>query len=255
MMIISNFPLYCVTTVFLVYFSVDGVLNENKFEVFCFLLVNILVAFYSLSYFFTLSGPPSYLQWIRFGLIMFFSPLNILLGILSYKALGWKIYRKIGTNGQLIHMYRTYQIFLAFLKMDLQFGLTIVLAIGIFYHVASLEFYLDIGFFVITILWAGLGWFAIRHEISKLVVVFFLFALVEPGYLLWKAVAVLTVNGDWRQAQYTAPVIIISGLALVCRALLIIYTFLSYRHFNKGLRNIFEKEEDLHEAAVPILFA
>jgi len=186
---------------------------------------------------------------------MFFSPLNILLGYLSYKALGWRIYRKIGTNVQMIRIYRTYQIFLAFLKMDLQFGLTIVLAIGLLWKVATLEFYLDIGFFVITVVWAGVGWFAIRHEKKLLVVLFFLFALVEPAYLVWKVIEVLNTNGDWRDAQFTAPVIIISALALFCRALLFIYTIIAAKHFNQGLRNIFEKEEDEHEARVPILFA
>eukprot|EP01113_Clastostelium_recurvatum_P005444 TRINITY_DN12439_c0_g2_i1.p1 TRINITY_DN12439_c0_g2~~TRINITY_DN12439_c0_g2_i1.p1 ORF type:complete len:309 (+),score=60.65 TRINITY_DN12439_c0_g2_i1:32-958(+) len=248
--------LMCLSVVFLAYFAIDGVINENRFELVCFLVVSLLITFYSAFNFFTL--PDTYTSrpatvWIRFIAIMAFSPINIILGWLSYKSFGWRLYRKIGANADILHMYRTYQIFLSFLKMDLQFGLTIVLGVGMFLHPDNLELYLDLVFFLITLGWAVLGWYGIRHELTSLVIVFFMFALVEPGYIIWKIIAALEPHDEFDQIGYLGPALALCGLALLCRFLLILWTGFTFRSFHKGLRQVFEKEEDSREDTGPNL--
>jgi len=114
----------------------------------------------------------------------------------------------------------------------------------------NIELYLDIVFFIVTVLWASLGWYTVRHEKKALIWLFLLFALVEPAYIIWKDREAITSIEN--EEGYAAASLGVSALAIVCRVLLIVWTFLVYKGFNKGLRDVFKREEE-DEHVVPIL--
>jgi len=247
--------LMLVNTILLLLFALDGVVNENLFELVAFVLVNVFVTFFIFfqffySYFSNHSEDVEMaILWIRFLSVLIFTPINVILSFLVYRAFGWRIYRKIGASVELTDMYRVYQQWTAILKLDLQFGINLVMMAGFFLGHSGMELTVDIIALAITFLWALLGWFTIRSE-SRLVYVFFAFAPLEPGYLLWKLVVYLH-NGQLDSHEiWTIPFYIMGILAVICRTMLVTWAYFAFSNYGKGLREVFNKE-DIEE--VPIL--
>jgi len=93
--------LLCIGSLFLVYFAINGVLTENKFELLSFIAVTLLVSFYAIYSYLTqpsTSVESQLVSFIRFLSLCLFCPLNFILGWFTYKSFGWKVYRKIGAN-------------------------------------------------------------------------------------------------------------------------------------------------------------
>jgi len=141
---------------------------------------------------------------------------------------------------------------MSLLKMDLFLGTTLVLAVGMFQIADHIEFYVDLAMLVLTIALAILGWTGIRHEQKKPVIVFLAFSVVEPAYIIWKAVDAILHPYDLGGPFYVIAALTIAVLALITRMLLIIWTVWALSGFGSGLRNVFEREEKNMET-VPIL--
>jgi len=106
----------------LLIFALDGVINENAFELLAFVFISITVTtFTTYQFWFAPEKTEKIILWIRFISVSIFTPLNVVFAYLVYSAFGWAMYRKIGASLSLAAAYKRYQIFLALLKLDLQF--------------------------------------------------------------------------------------------------------------------------------------
>lgn len=110
-----------VAILFYVGVALDAVLRENKFELFSFLIVNLLVFFFvvyqfATQYFGAGQPPISTVKWVRCGvvvvvvvgrfdhhrtatrfiMVLLFGPTNVVLCVVDYRNFGWILYRQLG---------------------------------------------------------------------------------------------------------------------------------------------------------------
>jgi len=236
--------LVLVNSILLALFAIDGVLNENVFELFAFVFISVSTMFFITYQFFSVSGQKTTeasILLIRFIAVCIFTPANALMSYLAYRNFGWRMYRKIGADPLLLGMYTLYQQMLALLKLDLQFGINLVLIAG-FFLFENYELIGDIAAMILTLCWAALGWAAIRNEHRKGVIVFFVFSILQPLYICFKFIR---YQVDPPRTHLFIPLIYIMGsLAILCRIVLVLFAGVCRRNFGKGLVNVFKKEDD-----------
>eukprot|EP00697_Spironema_sp_BW2_P007191 gnl/Spiro4/21414_TR10477_c0_g1_i1.p1 gnl/Spiro4/21414_TR10477_c0_g1~~gnl/Spiro4/21414_TR10477_c0_g1_i1.p1 ORF type:complete len:330 (-),score=66.64 gnl/Spiro4/21414_TR10477_c0_g1_i1:167-1156(-) len=109
------------------YFAVDGVLNENQFQLWAFVfsssLINVYLFFHALN--------PGSLRDTSFQvyapflltICSVYFVLYLVFAFLVQRSFGWSQYRAVGTDLNLGVMYQNYQIFLSLLKVDLMMSL------------------------------------------------------------------------------------------------------------------------------------
>lgn len=237
----------CLATTFMLYTAINGVLSENKFELVSYLFATLLISLCTIyAYvFFPNNGtsPQGIVVWIRLVSVCLFCPLNFVIGWLTYKAFGWKIYRKIGANITLQRIYTQYQIFLSLLKIDLLFALGLVLGIGLFQLDNSTAFYIDLAMIPFTIMWAMVGWFGVRNEVRISVGFFLALAIIEPSYVVWKAIGWIHTTPPSVGGVYTFVTICAAAVfSIIIRGCVVAFSILTYTNFGKGLKAVFEKE-------------
>jgi len=186
------------------------------------------------------------------GVCCIFCPLNIILGWQTYKAFGWSIYRKIGANIALQKIYRKYQIFVSLLKIDLLFGTGLVLGIGLFQLDDDTSFYIDLAMLPVSIGWAVLGLFGVRHEEKITMGLFLSFAVLEPIYITWKAVGWIHATPTKVGVGTFAIICTAASIALLVRACLVCFAVIAYSNFEKGLKGVFEKRKLTHTPPPPL---
>jgi len=114
--------------------AIDAVLTENKFEFFIFLITSTIVMGY-ISFQFFEDGDirTDIIPLTRFILGILFGLINYIIGFFAYRDFGWRMYKKIGAEINLVTMYQTYQMFISLLKIDLVFNIVGVAAVAIFF--------------------------------------------------------------------------------------------------------------------------
>jgi len=177
--------------------------------------------------------------------VCIFCPLNFVLGWLTFKAFGWKIYHKIGANIVLQSIYRKYQIFVSLLKIDLLFGTGLVLGIGLFQLDDGFSFYVDLTMLPISIGWAILGLFGVRHEEKISMGLFLSFAVLEPIYIVWKAIGWIHATPTSMGVYAFSIIVAAASVALFVRACLVCFAIIAYANFEKGLKDIFERSNHM----------
>jgi len=160
-----------------------------------------------------------------------------------YRSFGWRTYRKIGADVKLTSIYRSYQVMVSLIKVDLQFGINLVIVAGFFLY-ETFELYIDIGAIIVNIIWAGIGWLSVRVE-TKFGTIFFLStSYIEPGYVIYKIVHYILTPLTNDDKIYVPLIYYFGAFSIFTRIILVIWTVIVMRHFKKGLKKIFEKEEE-----------
>lgn len=236
--------LLLLNSVLLSLFAIDGVLTENAFELLAFVFVNISVAFFVVyQFWFAPENTEKVILWIRFISVIVFTPVNVVMAYLVYSNFGWSVYRKIGASFDLIKTYRNYQQFLATLKLDLQISLNFVLVIWLFLFnlTQDLELGLDIPLLVLTLVWAAVGWAAIRQENKAVTAIWLPFGILQPAYIVYKFVR-FVLDGT---TNFYEPLIYgIGGLSILCRIGLITIAIICRKNYGRGLKSVFRKEDE-----------
>jgi hypothetical protein len=242
---------YLFIYLFLGYFGLEGVIEENPLQLFSFILANIILAFFASVGFINENLTPIY--YVQFSIVIFLVLLNLVLAFFVYRTFGWKIYKRVGADVNMLRMYKTYQYFVSVLKMDLFLLILGVSMIGLFLF-EGYELYLDIGFILLSIFWAAYTIFIVRTEYGSGMVLFFGFAVVEPTYIIAKYIIVSIIDTQKYTRDDVVPVLILGFFALCCRAVLIVLGFLVTKNFGNGLREYFHKEDEdrTDYEAVPI---
>ena len=78
-----------------------------------------------------------------------------------HATFGWRLYKHIGGNVHLQECYKTYQIFLSLLKLDLFLGALLVILAYFYLLSDEVELITNIIALVVTAGWALLGWRAV----------------------------------------------------------------------------------------------
>eukprot|EP01091_Cochliopodium_minus_P020361 TRINITY_DN8872_c0_g1_i1.p1 TRINITY_DN8872_c0_g1~~TRINITY_DN8872_c0_g1_i1.p1 ORF type:complete len:317 (+),score=48.74 TRINITY_DN8872_c0_g1_i1:39-989(+) len=225
--------------------AIDSVLVENKFEFAVFLVTSTLVMGYSGFQFYTMgSDRLTAVPLARFIVSICFGVINYILGYIVYQDFGWRMYRKIGADFNLVSMYKNYQIFVSLLKMDFLFNIVGVCSFGLFLF-EDWEWIILIVSLLVTFGWIILGWLGSRKENKLAFIFFFLFSLVEPVYIISRAAYVIIKHQSNKRETWPSLIAIVV-CSLIVRSLLIIYAIFVRLHFGGGLKeDIFDKEDRL----------
>ncbi|KAN0006825.1 hypothetical protein ACTFIU_005017 [Dictyostelium citrinum] len=244
---ISILGLSC--SLFLFYYSFDSIWKENKFQLFLFILIMSTISIGGTYQFYHIwSFNRDVVNSIRFISVLVFIPLNIALGIFSYKKFGWKLYRKIGTSIELRKLYKNYQIFLSLIKIDVFISGLVVSNLILFYLNHIYEIYIDVAVFLLNFVWALVGYHSIKKEDKKIFKVFLCTSWITIGFYIWRMTLIILdiVNGTNavnRRIQFAIPILLFCIISIIARAMVLFYSIKASGNFNKGLKIVFEKEK------------
>jgi len=242
---------------FLLYFAIDGVVNENKFALVGFIVATLVECFYVIYQF--IKKPTERKQHTvlaRFVIVLALTSINLFLSWIVLKSFGWKLYKKVGADSVLVAMYKTYQKFTTVLRIDLLAQVLLALMAGIYIFtedqqgfIQGPEFIVDVIAVVLNFGWVVLGWQAIRRENIPLLWAFITTALVAPVYIIVKGVLLRDkfAHGD---SFYLIPIIIVGVFTVITRISVLIWTFLTWRNFGQGLKT---RVFNTTETSTPIL--
>jgi len=214
---------------FMDYYAYAGLRDDNMFEILAFLAVTILIFFYSIL---LVSQHASwhFEVYIFITTVMLFAYSFICYKI--YLEIGWYIYKRIGANQELREIYRSAQLFLAMIKFDLLFSLLLVILAGLYYlQPSSIEFYLTIFAFILTFIWAVLGWKAVSTENEVFMNVYLSLAIFEPVFIIYK---LLKLSSTVPGLPVTLFILATVAECLI-RSGLVITAVIAKHNFGKGL--------------------
>jgi len=219
---------------FFVFFAFDGVLNENFLQITTFLFFSALLTVYVV-YQLAVVEKDSVLNLLQVVVVILGDLAYCYFGYQLYLEFGWRIYKKIGADPQMRSMYKAFQVFMTFLKVDYQFqivllaqNLTLVLATD------DVEFYLNIvGVLIVTAV-VALGVYAVRKENSVLMIIFIVLAVLEPAYVIFRCYRLVT--DDQYSDLPIKQMFITAGASIFCRVLLVAVAIVVMVNFGKGLK-------------------
>lgn len=167
------------------------------------------------------------------------------------QTFGWRLYKKIGGNASIRPLYRTATIFFTLLKLDFALGVLLVL-LALFYLVSDpVQIALNVLACIVTLGWLVLGFQFVQRESRRLAPYFFLFAPLEPAFLIYKLVAMKSSSQDdaseypvfsWTEFLFTGCV------AVFVRVACILFGIMCFTNFGKGLKERMFEDQDDHAA-------
>eukprot|EP00762_Andalucia_godoyi_P002122 ANDGO_02530.mRNA.1 hypothetical protein AMSG_03988 len=262
---------YCIlvllTIIFLGYFGIDAVVQENSYQLVAFLLTTVLLTSRVVySYVFArsdsnnknLTEVDQSLVFAAMIVACVCQVLYIPIGYKVYQSFGWKTFKRVGASSGIISMFKAYQIFLSIIKVDIQFCIVVTLMAGFFldYHWAFGV--IVSGLFVTLVFSYVVIDFGIKQERSGIVLAYLLFSLFAPAYIVYKLIMIYededliknVDNGDSKDT--TRYLLTISAVcALICRIGCMSTCIFCYTNFGKSLKEIvFDKEHSLIEKLI-----
>jgi len=242
--------LFTIVSIFIAYFAIHSVVTENHIELFAFMLATVLLTFYVFYQFFIGKAgteQEKLIVLIRFIAMCVFFPANILGGYLVYRQFGWRMYKIIGASVELTRLYRNYQVFVSLVKTDLEIFFVGTLLVQFFVLDTSntkkliIEIIVNTCVVILSLVWVAIGWVGVRKESNTLMKIFLFLSIVEPAFVIYT----LVINNRVYEFVKIYVVMTLGGLALFCRALLIVWTFVVCNGFTKGLRaEVFSSNDD-----------
>ena len=158
-------------------------------------------------------------------------------------------------------LYKTYQQFTTFVRVDTQFFIMMLLMVGFFMlnpnnsqaYITSWEFYLDIlgtglnigwatvGIYSVCLLFGAPTYFKVRHESPAGLLFFVITSFFIPLYLIGRFISLVIQFPDEFKIGKTLDqnmfilVSILGFLAIINRVLTAVWTWKCYKNFEKGL--------------------
>lgn len=238
------------TTGFL-YFGIDAVLVENKFQFIAFHVVTWLLTIF----FFIESirngdkfGPIwEKARWPILSAVCTFQGLYTALAVPVYRSFGFYAYKVVGGSVPLLRAYTRLRAFLTLLRGDILMCI-LVLALAKEYLISdeSVDFFLGLIFLICTIISAFIAWRAMRTENRLLALFFAIFSLFQPVFIGYKLWSLWTKPGLLPEHVSFFQFLAVGGLAVIVRCSMVALTLRCTRDFGIGLRDmVFESERSL----------
>ncbi|KAF2076047.1 hypothetical protein CYY_002661 [Polysphondylium violaceum] len=230
---------------FLFFYAFDSIYHENKFQLFSFIIMVSVISLAGIYQFYkSILMYHDITSWLRFTSALFFIPLNVTLAYFSYKRFGWRLYKKIGTSIELRRLYKTYEVFLSLLKIDIFINSLMIGCFFFFYQQYYIEFYINFIILALNIIWVFSGKISIQEESRVLFFIFIFTSWIVPCFDSWKIATIIelmvTKSNDWDNG---IPVMIFAFVSFLNRVLLILYSTKAYNNFGKGLKIVFQKSK------------
>ncbi|KAI8879784.1 hypothetical protein K501DRAFT_325345 [Backusella circina FSU 941] len=239
-------PVYLMLFIFSMIFQIllvwDATRHKNTIQMIAFIIFNLCCFAYAVFQFKQIDDALGHPDW-RLKKLIIVNPIVIGICQLIYFYLGtclcvefgWRIYKKIGADPEIRNMYRWYQILLTILKIDIFF----FLGFSIQYLVlvldpADVEFGLTIAALPLTCLLLLLAVYAIRHESTYLIALFFVGLMAGVAYFIFKIIRIYTQTEKFVYVKDFLK--FFAYVTLVLIILTIVNASICWFNFGKGLK-------------------
>ncbi|KAJ3159132.1 hypothetical protein HDU86_002034 [Geranomyces michiganensis] len=164
-----------------------------------------------------------------------FSAVFALCAYKIYLEFGWRMYKKIGADPKMRDMYRTYQIFLTFLKLDLFFALGFgVQFLVLVIQPSDPEFGITIAALPVMLAVFALAAYALKREDVWMMRAFCVGLLAAMAYFVFKLVRIYQRKAKYADTKHYLTFFACLSLAVVFCTL--INAIMCYRNFGQGLK-------------------
>jgi len=280
------FGMMLAVTAYAIYFSVDGIITENVYQLASFLSTTIIgTVRFVFENFFTVEipgnstlgtnsteeykyCPPHVFSFCTSTLVITvgFQVMYIVLSPFVYKGFGWRFFQKVAADVGIKAMYTKYQLFLTFLRFDLLFQTLSIITYVVFQFDTVLDIFALV-FLAKAISWLVVGWYMVRRESKKLVVLFYATCWVFPTFIIMTSTKTLvdylalsgkectsvplpSWNANWycllEGAVSIDVYLLLACVGLSCRVILLFLTSKVYKNFGKGLKEKGKQSTDHH---------
>jgi len=236
-----------ISAAFVFYFAFHSVLQANSFEMGAFFVASLLLLSRVAVEFANrdsneCSIPEVCLAFLALAVAFILAAMVFTVSIA--KDLEWKRYKAIGAEMGTRKLYRTFELFSAVRKLDMQFSIITLVTGAAFFRPGALDSVgtyalgANLFMFVIEIAWEVLGDTAIKTEDEYRLYVFWALSLFLPVFIV--SIAVDVLNGDETllqgagSASVRATIAAMAALALLNRAATVAVSVVLYRQFGPG---------------------
>ncbi|XP_060083145.1 uncharacterized protein LOC132562419 [Ylistrum balloti] len=225
------------STLFCVWYVVEGVWMERPYEIFVLSLSTCIVWLYIILNF--ALGKRDVVKMVRLIVTSVLSPFIIVFAILiakHYFDSGRLIFRTVGAQSLMQRMCWTLFGFFGWLKFDLQLSLSMVILIlttGQTLH--ELELVIIIVGIIVVLGCAVLGYLGVRNENQILSIIFSCTLILQPSYIIYKIVESVSKFSPSTD-NLALPTIVCGTVALFTRCVMITYFVKSWLNYGKGLK-------------------
>eukprot|EP00808_Paulinella_micropora_P004010 g81237.t1 len=229
------------STLVYVFFVIDSIRFENKFQFACAVVIHTIMLLYSIWFviapslgdFFTL------VSYIVLGTTIFFQAIIMVLGCVVADRFGFLIYHRVGTKIPLQSMYQTASVFFSLLKLDLATGLLLLVLAGFYLFEDTSELVLNISMLLVTLCWMALAVSSVYNESYKAMWLVLCFSVIEPAYIGYKLYQLDANPKDYPQVSYN-QFATTGGAAILIRFMLIVSAWKTKHNFGRGLLEIWK---------------
>lgn len=184
--------------------------------------------------------------------------LNVVFTYLSYKLymeFGWKIYKRVRFNIRLRGIYQIYEVLSCLLKMEvLYWGMfAIVHSLVLLRDSHNILYVMSMIFIPLTFIYAGIGYYAVRHENRALMLFFLTWTLGGIGYFLYKLYGFVTrtcngcpefeIDGKDIPDEAFMHFVYLGAMNLVVASTIFGVAVKAYRNFGGGLAQHFRQKK------------
>ena len=254
-----------VSSIAMCYFALDAVKTENAFQLAAYLATATSL---HVAIFLTLVAttpdqeawwkkpPLSYVVWAALPILAALQLLSYIFAFATWSGtadtngFGMRMYKKVGTDPELIYLYLRYQRHCSILKLDLLFQLGILAFMLIGDKVLSTSWWISLFCQLpIAIIWIPLGLASIRREWRLGMAVIGLMAIAQPAIYIFQLIlegsriifdsdAPRTCASEMHNLfhDYVVAFYTMFAVALLCRLLFLGSAIMARLSFGRGLR-------------------
>ncbi|KAL7751367.1 hypothetical protein RI367_003227 [Sorochytrium milnesiophthora] len=211
---------------------------ENTIQLISYVLFNILTFFYSLFQLTQLANQQAGQLPLLISIPVITGLCTLLHGYLAYKLyleFGWRIYKRIGADPNMKNMFRSYQVFLTVLKLDVFFWF----AFSIQYLVLVLqrndaEWAITIAALPFTAAILVGAAYGLKRENKPVMLMFMAGLCLGMAYFIFKIVRVWTASNS--RLYFTQKFLtFFAALSIVMILVTLVNSIICYRNFGRGL--------------------
>ncbi|KAJ3184699.1 hypothetical protein HDU87_004103 [Geranomyces variabilis] len=241
----KGIPVYLIifigAQIFLIYLAADAATS---------VIFNACVCFYSVFQYVQMIGlvttgdtkisasDESALRQLLLAIPIILGVFSVVFALCAYKIyleFGWKMYKKIGADPTMRDMYRTYQIFLTFLKLDLFFALGFgVQFLVLVIQPSDPEFGITIAALPVMLAVFALAAYALKREDVWMMRAFCVGLLAAMAYFMFKLVRIYQQAAKYADTKHYLTFFACLSLAVVFCTL--INAIMCYHNFGQGLK-------------------